>query len=186
MTFISVRKTGVPELIAEDIDQLNNYIQIQQFDLKLAEIILREIYIATWKLTINQNKKALLYKSIKLEFHTEPYVFRVNNKRNRSLLSRLRAGCLDLEIETGRWRGVERENRVCKLCNNGIENEIHFLFQCCKLDHIRKQYSKILEYNDEIQCDIDLFKYLCTDVYVIQLSKMIRQLYDERKQILYR
>ena len=42
-------------------------------------------------------------------------ILRIKNKRNRSLLARLRAGCLDLEIGIGRWQGIDRENRVCKL-----------------------------------------------------------------------
>ena len=61
-------------------------------------------------------KNILLYKSIKVDFYIEPYIFRIENKRNRSLLARLKAGCLDLEIEIGtRWQGIARENRICKL-----------------------------------------------------------------------
>ena len=117
------------------------------FNLKLAEIKLKANLITNWyMILINQNQKALLYKSIKTEFYTELYVFKVRNKRNRSLLSRLRAGCLDLEIETGRWRGIQREDRICKLCNNGIENEIHFLFHCCRLEHIREPYHCMLAF----------------------------------------
>ena len=33
-------------------------------------------------------------------------MYKYRNKRNRSLYAHLRAGCLDLEIETGRWRGM--------------------------------------------------------------------------------
>ena len=27
----------------------------------------------------------------------------------------------------GRWRGNKREDRICKLCGEGIEDEKHFL-----------------------------------------------------------
>ena len=57
---------------------------------------------------------------------------------------RLRAGCLDLESETGRWRGINKNRRICTLCNDEVEYEIHFLFHCCKLEHIRNLYSDII------------------------------------------
>ena len=82
-------------------------------------------------------------------------------------MSRLRAGCLDLEIETGRWRGVQRENRICKLCSDGIETEIHFLFHCCSLEHIRESFYDILSLNKEAQCDNDRFEILCGEMYVL-------------------
>ena len=63
----------------------------------------------------------------------------IHKKKNRSLISRLRAGCLDFGI--GRWRGVNKDERICTLCNDEIE--IHFLFHCCKLEHIRTLYSDI-------------------------------------------
>ena len=47
-----------------------------------------------------------MYKSIQPDFYTEPYV---HNKGNRSLLAKLRTGCLDLEIEVGRWNGIKKE-----------------------------------------------------------------------------
>ena len=45
----------------------------------------------------------------------------------RSLLTQLRSGTLPLEIETGRYYGITREQRICKHCHlNVIENEQHF------------------------------------------------------------
>ena len=89
-----------------------------------------------------------------------------------------------MEIEIGRWQGIDRENRICKLCSNGIENEVHLLFHCSRLKHIRKQYS-ILKFDENILCDEDRFEVLCSEIHVLKLSKLIRQLYDERKLILY-
>ena len=88
------------------------FIQLEKFELKAS-------FITNWKHRVTRNKKILLYKSVKFNF---TYIFRIKNKRNRSLLARLMARCLDLEIEIGRWHGIDRENRICKLCSNGIEN----------------------------------------------------------------
>ena len=60
---------------------------------------------------------------------------------------------LDLEIEIGRYQGRDRENRICKLCSNGLENEVYFLFHCSRLEHIRKQFDSILKFDENIPCD---------------------------------
>ena len=48
-------------------------------------------------------------------------------------------GCLDLEIERviGRWQGIAKEE-ICKCCSDGIEDQIHSLFHCSELEHIRE------------------------------------------------
>ena len=74
----------------------------------------------------------------------------------------LRAGCLDLEIEIGRWRSIDKVNRICKHYNNGIEDESHFVFHCRKLEHIRKRYSNIPRaYGEGILCESERFEILC-------------------------
>ena len=157
---------------------------MKQFNLDLAYSTLHELFIHNWILFVSKNKKTSLYESIKCEFSTEPYVYRIYNKRNRSLLARLRAGCLDLEIEPGRWRGIHKDERICKLCGEGIENESHFLFHCCKLDHVRELYGDI--FSTDIIDDNARFKYLCSEDIVLKTSKLVRHLYDERKHILYK
>jgi len=37
---------------------------------------------------------------------------------------------LKLPIETGRWTGVPRHERLCNLCNDGVGDEFHYLFYC--------------------------------------------------------
>ena len=98
---------------------------------------------------------------LKVEFYTEPYIFRIKNQRNRYLLAR--AGCLNLESEIGRWQGIDRQNRICKLCSSGIENEVHFLSRCSRLEQIRKQFDCIFKFDDNILCDEDRFEFLCCE-----------------------
>ena len=53
----------------------------------------------------------------------------------------MRLSSHQLEIETGRYSGIDRRDRLCKLCNqNAIESEYHFIFCCCKYTSIRKKY----------------------------------------------
>jgi len=66
-------------------------------------------------------------------------------KHLRSPLTLLRSGTLSLEIETGRYYGITREQRICKQCNlNVIENEQHFLVDCTKYITYRTTLHNIL------------------------------------------
>ena len=59
--------------------------------------------------------KLKVYREIKCEYNTaEPFVHQVNNRKSRSLITLLRARCLPIEVEVGRWQNVPRENRICK------------------------------------------------------------------------
>ena len=63
-------------------------------------------------------------------------------------MSQLRLSSHTLEIEKGRHHKtkVPEQNRVCKVCNNGIvENEIHFLLHCTRYQEERiKLFTVIL------------------------------------------
>ena len=73
------------------------------------------------------------------------------DKYPRSICSQLRLGCLPIEVETGRYAKVPKAERVCKLCSEGVKNEIHFLFDC-----IKTQNQRILLYHklpELLNCD---------------------------------
>ena len=52
-------------------------------------------------------------------------------KRRRRILVQLRGGTTALEVETGRWWGVRREERVCRNCRSEeVENVEQWLLRC--------------------------------------------------------
>ena len=56
---------------------------------------------------------------------------RVWRRSDRRMMMKLRGGTAGFEIEAGRWRGVAREERVCKLCDSGeVEDVGHWLMRC--------------------------------------------------------
>ncbi len=55
----------------------------------------------------------------------------VNCKRRRRILAKLRGQTAALRIETGRWSGFKREERLCRQCRlEEVEDVEHFLLRC--------------------------------------------------------
>jgi len=56
----------------------------------------------------------------------------------RQAIARYRVSSHHLEVEEGRWKGVKRQNRICRLCDSGsIENEYHVFISCSCYQQIR-------------------------------------------------
>ena len=55
----------------------------------------------------------------------------------REILCKFRISSHDLEIERGRYYTIDVDYRICKLCNIKVEDEIHFLLECPKLNSKR-------------------------------------------------
>ena len=56
------------------------------------------------------------------------------------LRTRLRTTNHRLAIETGRWTNIDRQDRLCTLCNSRLGDELHFLLYCQSLNDIRTLY----------------------------------------------
>ena len=63
----------------------------------------------------------------------------VKEERERSMLMKLRGETAAIQVEVGRWRGVKREEKICKECQSGeVEDVCHWLLRCPAWDHIRQ------------------------------------------------
>jgi hypothetical protein len=66
------------------------------------------------------------------------------SKSHRAELTRFRMGAHRLEVETGVWRGIEFENRLCQYCkihgSEHVEDEHHFLFDCPLYEDLRETF----------------------------------------------
>ena len=86
------------------------------------------------------------YYSLTNNTYCEPIYETFITEEHRILLTRWRLSCFDLKIETGRYNGTPREERLCSLCNQ-IEDEQHVLFDCRAYDSIRTQFTTLFENN---------------------------------------
>ena len=83
-----------------------------------------------WDLSRYKSDKLRYYNLYKNEKCIEEYLTLNISKYHRSLFAQFRCGILPLEIEVGRYRNIDLCDRTCLVCNNAVEDEIHFLCQC--------------------------------------------------------
>ena len=71
-------------------------------------------------------------------YEEQEYLGAPISMRLRQVIARYRLSSHHLEVEEGRWRGVRRHDRVCRLCDSGsIENEYHVFITCSWYHEIR-------------------------------------------------
>jgi hypothetical protein len=68
----------------------------------------------------------------------------------RIVITRWRMSCFDLAIETGRYEGKAREERLCIFCDI-VEDEHHVIFNCRAYDNIRNGYRGLLVENPSVK-----------------------------------
>ena len=90
------------------------------------------IYDEIWMHDINLLLKASSFLSYKTNIELEKYTFLIKNQKHRVALSRLRLSSHQLMIEKGRHRKpvIPRLERICPMCNHGVEDECHFVTIC--------------------------------------------------------
>ena len=148
--------------------------------------------------------KLVIYRTLKQAPQSEPYARTKLSVGVRRVLAGLRAGCLPLQVEVGRYAypKVPFNERLCKLCGEGIEDQTHLLLasfpafprlrflQCRELRNARSAFFRtISETNDDfLSYSVeDKMKYLLQpqdNIYA--LSHAIYKMYAERQsQLLY-
>ena len=89
--------------------------------------------------------KLRTYRQLKTRLRFEQYLT-TKDREEREVMTRLRGGTNELRIETGRYaitnrdRPLELDERRCLICMNGeIEDETHFLLDCCVFEDLRQE-----------------------------------------------
>lgn len=143
---------------------------------------------AEWLTNLLYKPKLRNYRLIKESLECEPYVAVNLDRTDRSFLAQYRMGILPIAVETGRFRNVALENRVCVVCHSGqVEDEEHLLESCqAYLDLRENLYRYIstkfpnfanLTVHDKLKC---MYRN-CPR----QLAKFVRDAFYRRKSLLY-
>lgn len=145
--------------------------------------LLHEAKCNEWKVSLGNYPKLRTYRTFKSVFGLEPYVSICMNNKYRSVIAQLRSGILPLEVETGRWRGIELENRLCQLCSSGcVEDEAHFLFSCDFYTNERQRFAQQCCENFDNLTTSEKFVMLMQENNVLTFGKFLWQIYEKRKE----
>ena len=120
--------------------------------------------------------KLRFYKVFKKSFTREPYLNILKDYKLRKLVTKFRCSDHILEVEIGRHKKVEYEQRICKICNADVETEIHFLQACPIYNHLRVKYLNIHT--------LDSYELLqCTEVEVVyNVANFLEKAFKVRKR----
>ena len=122
----------------EELDISTMFDQKAVCDLPYVETKVREIMQESWKRQVIKKTKLRTFVSFKEEIALEPFVKHLTSRYARSAFTQFRHGILPLKIETGRFKNLAIEDRICELCQlNCIEDESHFLCICPLYSDVR-------------------------------------------------
>ena len=119
------------------------------------KLTLRSKFVFIWKENLhNDNKrnsncgnKLRTYRTFKRDFTFEPYLL-IGKREEKQMLTKFRISDHSLEIERGRYIGLDVKDRICKNCNYEIEDELHFLLKCHMYTNERDNHlSNIMKIN---------------------------------------
>ena len=100
-------------------------------------------FIVDLRAGLNHSTSMSLFREIRETFDLSSYLLKLQNRKQRNAITKLRLSSHSLYIETGRHTGVARENRKCILCNkNDLEDEFHFVLKCPLYQELRTTYIK--------------------------------------------
>ena len=111
---------------------------ISKLQLDMAIQTVYDQYCKVWYSELAQSNKLDTFKTVNKVFNFENYISCIRIEKHRVALSRFRCSAHKLMIEEGRYRNIERNNRLCQYCQmNVIEDEFHFLLVFPAYRHIR-------------------------------------------------
>ena len=125
----------------------NNQTQINIIFLKRhVKQILVDQFFQSWHSDIINASKGEFYSIFKTEFGMERYLLKLSPVE-RINICRIRTSNLRIPIESGRWFGIPRSDRICPLCSlNHIGDEFHYLYICEHSEIVRLRQFYIPEY----------------------------------------
>ena len=101
---------------------------------------IKDQYIQFWNEKLSSSNKCTNYRIYKSEFSFENY-FKVLPRKLALSFCHFRVCNHKLPIEKGIVLNIERNNRICHMCNkNTLGDEFHYIFECSFFRADRKKY----------------------------------------------
>ena len=128
--------------------------------------------------------KLRTYSLIKTDIGMEGYLDQIRNTKYRQKLTKLRLSNHKLMIERGRHLNLEKHERICPVCSEGVEDEIHLLLKCNQYDSLRAPLlheCSELKRNFCFYSDVEKFTFMMTTPALMgNVSKFINTAFNDR------
>ena len=169
------------------LDLQDRFENIDVCDLDFVNERIKVVAEQSWKFDIQSKPKLRTYIQYKNNYDTEPYVKRLQNRRERSLLAQFRLGVLPLRIETGRFRNLPCEQRICQICDmNKVEDEFHFIMECPIYQFLRDRlFNHAQNLNNEFNDLPDVPQFLFLVSLWRETARYIESAWNLRQDVIY-
>ena len=146
---------------------------------------LKDQYLQDWTGAINSSPKLnTYYNKFKQNFIYEKYLDVLNIRKFRYIYASFRSSSHDLEIEKGRYRNIDRSERLCKFCNLAVvEDEYHFLLCCEAYRDIRKLYLPNKYINYPSQHKFIILMATQNDILIKSVATYLHYAFKKRKEL---
>jgi hypothetical protein len=145
---------------------------------------LKNDFFERWVKDKAGTSKLSYYNNMKSEIKCENYVKCTKVSRHeRATIAKLRSSTFPLAVELGRYRGIAKEERICKFCTTGqVEDEMHYLLNCSHYNDQRAilytsilhKINDFLNFSDEAKLNVILSDNRLTNyvfIYVLNCQK---------------
>ena len=104
---------------------------------------IKDIFKQNNTLLIERSTKCQFYKHLTDTFCLQNFLTKSLTCKVKTAICKIRCSAHKLSIEQGRYMSVERNQRLCLMCNlSDIEDEFHFILKCPLYKDLRKKYLK--------------------------------------------
>ena len=76
---------------------------------------------------VQKDSKLDLFCKLKSEFGMSPYLSSSIPSKSKIAISKFRLSSHNLPVETMRYLGLQRHQRLCPFCSTGVGNELHYI-----------------------------------------------------------
>ena len=122
---------------------IENYSNIDESFEKVKYFIktqLRKVVTEKYKklASCSHESKLFLYSKLKCSIGLEQYLSELTNFKNRQILTKFRTSDHCLQIETGRYKNIPRQQRLCNICKvvelNPFTGCVYLFETICSID----------------------------------------------------
>ena len=100
---------------------------------------IKDQFIQSWLSDIWNSTSCTNYRIFKSTHTFENYLTQLPLKDAISLC-KFRTGSNKIPIVSGKFNGIDREDRICSLCNSDLGDEFHYIFICTFFKALRKMF----------------------------------------------